>query len=502
MSARVDMAVSLVALFEGTGIIVPDLAVTDITTNSSGAVRDGMFLACRGMRSHGLHYLDEAIAAGAAVVAWEPAPGVTAPDLPAGVVGVEVPDLRQRLGTVADRFFNYPSAELAVTGVTGTNGKSTTACLVAQALTALGQPAGYMGTLGFGVGPALEPSALTTPGCVEVHRRLRSMADRGASQVVMEVSSHALDQRRVDGVRFETAALTNLSRDHLDYHGDMARYAAAKARLFTDSGIRTAVLNVGDAYVAELARRVSGAGDSAEVLSVALVGTEERPGAAARLIGRLTGTHAAGIGVHLSGDFGDAILDSALWGRFNAENLVVATGILLARGFGLDRAVGALRECVAPPGRMELIRADRGPAVVVDYAHTPDALGKALDAVRDHTGGRVWCVFGCGGDRDRGKRAQMGAVAGELADHVVVTDDNPRDEDPEAIIADILGGTTRPLRVIRDRGDAIGFAIRAAGANDAVLIAGKGHESTQLLDGRARRFSDAQAARAALGRVA
>ncbi len=503
MSASLDMTASLVKLFSGTGIAVPDLDISDITTNSSCAVRGGMFLACGGLRTHGLDYLDEAIGAGVTVVAWEPGPGLSAPELPAGVVGVAVPGLRERLGTLADRFFGAPSAELFITGVTGTNGKSTTAWLVAQALTALDQTAGYMGTLGFGVGPAaLEPSELTTPDCIEVHRRLRSMADLGARQVVMEVSSHALDQRRVDGVRFQTAALTNLSRDHLDYHGDMAHYAASKARLFIGSGIRTAVLNVGDAYGSELARRVTGARDAVEVLGVALVGTEERSGAKARLIGRLTGTHAAGLGIHLTGDFGDAVLESALWGRFNAENLVVATGILLAQGFELGAAVGALRECVAPPGRMELIRAGRGPAVIVDYAHTPDALGKALAAVREHTRGRIWCVFGCGGGRDRGKRPQMGAVAAELADHVVVTDDNPRDEDPDAIIGAIMGGATRPLRVIRDRGDAIGFAIRSASAADAVLIAGKGHESTQLSGGHARRFSDAQAARAALGRVA
>jgi len=500
MTGSHEWRMTLPSLFAGMDVAAPDVSVADITTSSRRAVRDGLFLACRGRRSHGLNFSADAIDAGVAAIAWEPGPGIDAPNLPDTVVGMAVPALRDRLGTLADRFFRGPSTELTVTGITGTNGKTTTAWLTMQALARLGETAGYMGTLGFGVGPELEPSHLTTPGCVEVHRRLRRLADEGARHVVMEVSSHALDQRRVDGVRFRTAVLTNLTRDHLDYHGDMARYADAKARLFIGSGIRTAVINVGDAYGAELARRLSG---SPKFVTVALVDTDVRTPDNARLIGHLRGAHADGIGLRLTGDFGEAMLDSSLWGRFNAENLLVAAGILLAHDFELDAAVAALGGCIAPAGRMELIRgSERLPTVVVDYAHTPDALGKALEAVREHTRGRVWCVFGCGGDRDRGKRARMGAIAAELSDHAVVTDDNPRDEDPVAIIADILGGAARELKVIRDRGAAIDHAIRSAGANDSVLIAGKGHESVQLTRGEARQFSDAKAARAALGRVA
>jgi len=508
MSARVERSMAVADLFAGMGVAPPDtanagVAVSDITTNSHRAVTGGMFIACLGRRSHGLEFLADAVAGGATVVAWEPCAGVEPPELPANVIGIVVPGLPDKLGALADRFFGSPSAELAVTGITGTNGKSTTAYLAAQALTALGESAGYMGTLGFGLGADLEPSALTTPGCVEVHRRLRRLADAGAGHVVMEVSSHGLDQRRVDGVRFRAAALTSISRDHLDYHGDMERYAEAKARLFIGSGIETAVVNIGDAFGAELASRLTGAQEAAELLSVALVDTQSRSGTDARLLGRLLGARAEGIGLRFTGDFGEATLDSPLWGRFNAENLVVATGVLLAHGFALEAAVGSLRDCVAPPGRMQLIRGGESrPTVIVDYAHTPDALGKALEAVREHTAGQVWCVFGCGGDRDRGKRAQMGAVAAESADHTVVTDDNPRDEDPRAIVADILSGAAGRPEVIHDRGDAISHAIRAAGANDAVLIAGKGHESVQLIGREARRFSDARAARAALGRVA
>jgi len=508
----------LAELFADLNVAIPDDAgarrIVDITVDSRCAQRGGLFMACAGLRTHGLAHLADTLDAGVAAVAWEPGAAVAEPELPTDVVGIAVPALGTHLGLLADRFFDAPSAALTVTGVTGTNGKSTTAWLAAQALTALGRAAGYMGTLGYGVlaggeGVALQASSLTTPGCVDVHRRLRHMLDAGAEHVVMEVSSHALDQGRVNGVRFDVAALTNISRDHLDYHGDMDRYAEAKARLFVDTGIRAAVINIGDARGAELAARCIDMRDSAEVLTVALVDTDAPDGPDARLIGRLVGAHTDGIGVRFSGDFGTAILDSSLWGRFNAENLVVATGMLLAQGVSLGAAVGALRESAAPAGRMELVRGEPDqPIVVVDYAHTPDALSEAIQATREHVAGQVWCVFGCGGDRDRGKRAQMGAVAAEFADHAVITDDNPRDEDPAAIVADIRSGLNSQsnpssrVEVIRERRDAISHAIRSAGANDAVLIAGKGHEAVQVIGEHARPFSDRDAARTALGGVA
>jgi len=512
----------LAELFAGMNVAIPAEAGTrqvfDLTVDSRRTVRGGLFMACAGSRTHGLAHLDGALGAGAAAVAWEPGEGVAEPELPVGVVGLAVPGLEAHVGILADRFFGSPSATLTVTGVTGTNGKSTTAWLAAHAITALGRESGYMGTLGFGVcspdaDARLQPSSLTTPGCVEVHRRLRKMLDAGAEQVVMEVSSHALDQGRVDGVRFDVAALTNISRDHLDYHGDMDCYAEAKARLFIGTGVRTAVINTGDVRGAELAARLNGMRDGAEVLTVALVDTpldgSGQDGPDARLIGHLIGAHTDGIGIRFTGDFGEATLDSPLWGRFNAENLVVTTGMLLAQGVSLDAAVGALRAVAAPAGRMELVRgAPDQPIVVVDYAHTPDALGAAIRATREHIAGQVWCVFGCGGDRDRGKRAQMGAVAAELADRTVITDDNPRNEDPATIIADIQSGVnaqenlTAPMEVIRERGDAISFAIRSAGVNDAVLIAGKGHEAMQVIGDDVRPFSDCDAARMALGGVA
>ena len=420
-------------LFAGMDLVVPDVMVTDIASNSRDVAPGGLFLACSGGNRHGLEFLSQALDAGIRAVAWEPAHGIESPALPPEVVGIRVTGLRARLGVIADRYFSTPSADVEVTGITGTNGKTTTAYLVTQALNRLGMTAGYMGTLGYGIGADLQPSALTTPGCITMHRRLRELGDAGAQRVIAEISSHALDQHRVDSVRFQVVSLTNLSRDHLDYHGSMKKYAETKARLFAGNGIRAAVLNVGDRFGAEMAGRLELGPD---LISVAVVDTDiGTPDA--RLRGRLVGHCAAGIGLQLSGDFGEALLESPLWGQFNAENLAMAVGILLANGVDFVAAVDALKFSVAPPGRMELIRSgntrNTRPTVIVDFAHTPDGLSKALETARQHTAGKVWCVFGCGGNRDQGKRHSMGAIAALLADRMIVTDDNPRDEDPRKI---------------------------------------------------------------------
>jgi UDP-N-acetylmuramoyl-L-alanyl-D-glutamate--2,6-diaminopimelate ligase len=417
--------------------------------------------------------------------------------LPAGVVNIAVPALRDRLGEVANRFFARPSEALEVSGITGTNGKTTTAWLVAQAIGHLGGSAGYLGTLGhgqIGLGEAgqLRPAALTTPDCISFHRQLRELADAGAGYAVAEVSSHALDQDRVAGVRFATVAFTNLTHDHLDYHPNFAAYGAAKARLFA-VGADTAVINLDDAFGRELAGRLPA--------RTRLVGVTLRDAAGAALHGTLAGVAPEGLVLELRNGAQSARLSSSLWGSFNAENLLVAAGILMANGWSLDESAVALGRVVAPPGRMERVPVAPGqPAVLVDFAHTPDALRKALAAVREHCAGEVWCVFGCGGDRDRGKRATMGAVAVNGADRVIVTDDNPRSEDPQQIIADILSNISSldRLQVVPDRGDAIARAIRLAGPGDAVLIAGKGHETVQITGQTRRPFSDVAVATAAL----
>lgn len=490
----------LTDLFRDCGVDAPAVCVQGLSASSRRLAPGSLFLACAGQRQHGLKYLDQALAAGAIAVAWEPAAGVVAPELPAGMPALEVPGLGRLQGRLAERFFGSPSRDLRVTGITGTNGKTTVASLVVQALETCGQAAAYSGTLGHGRLATLAPSALTTPGSIELQHRLRQFADSGAEHAVVEVSSHALDQGRVDGVSFAVSALTNISRDHLDYHGDMDHYAAAKARLFLDYAAPTAVINLGDERARQIHARLPAGTDA---ITVALVAGGDAP-PAARLLGRLTATRRDGIGLGLSGDFGTALLDSPLWGEFNAENLVMAAGILLGHGLPLDKAATALSVAVAPPGRLERVsRPGSGPAVIVDFAHTPDALSQALRAVRAHNDGQLWCVFGCGGERDAGKRASMGAVATALADQVLLTDDNPRDEDPDAIIAAIRSGMTTDARVqvMRDRAEAIRFAVRRAGQRDAVLIAGKGHEAVQIVAGRSRVFSDQQTARDALGQT-
>lgn len=466
-----------------------DRAVTDISLDSRRITPGALFLAVPGARSHGLQHAAAAASAGAACVAWEPGGGLGAPRLPEGCAAFPVPGLRARLGEIADRFFGAPSRCIDVVGITGTNGKTTCAHLVAGALERVGRRAGLVGTLGSGPVGALRPSRLTTPDVVEVHRALADLAGLGLRAVAMEVSSHALDQGRVDGVRYAVAAFTNLSRDHLDYHPSMAAYGAAKARLFLEHAPRVSVINALDAFGSELAARLP-----ADARRVVLT-TQEGPGAAGETRLRLAGVEALanGLALALDGDCGQVALRSPLLGAFNAENLAVAFGVLLALDVAPDEAAVALGALRAPAGRMEAFAdAARNVLAVVDYAHTPDALGKALTALRRHCRGRLWCVFGCGGDRDRGKRPEMGRIAEQLADELVVTDDNPRSEDGVAIVADILGGLQDPgcARVERDRAAAIRQALGAAQSGDVVLVAGKGHEEFQLVGDEQRPFSD------------
>jgi UDP-N-acetylmuramoyl-L-alanyl-D-glutamate--2,6-diaminopimelate ligase len=397
--------------------------------------------------------------------------------------------MRGRLGAIADRFFGAPSARLAIAGVTGTNGKTTCAWLVACALQRLGITAAYTGTLGSGLPPAVRTGSHTTPDVLSVHRQLALLSAAGATHVAMEVSSHALDQGRVDGVRMRIAAFTNLSRDHLDYHDTMERYAAAKARLFVLPGIEHAVINVDDAA----GRAFAAALPQGVALTAVGAGAGVRHGAPRHVVARRVASAIAGLEVEVETHAGPVRLESPLVGDFNVENLLVVLGVLLAFDVPLADAALALASVGAPPGRMEaFVAPGGGPLAIVDYAHTPDALAKALNAARHHCRGRLTVVFGCGGDRDPGKRADMGAIAERLADHVIVTDDNPRGESPAAIVAMILAGMRRPdlVRVEHDRRAAIEAAHSAAGTGDVVLIAGKGHEEYQQTGAERRHFSD------------
>jgi UDP-N-acetylmuramoyl-L-alanyl-D-glutamate--2,6-diaminopimelate ligase len=497
------MTVALTWLLEGIAALpASEARVTDVTLNSREVQAGSLFLALAGGRDHGLKYAAEACARGARAVLWEPDLTVAPPTLPAGVFAAPVPGLRFLAGRIADRFFGRPSSNLRIVGITGTNGKTTSAYLLAQCLEKLGMAAAYIGTIGFGRPASLAQPTHTTPDAISVHRILSQLKSSGVRAVAMEVSSHALDQGRVSGVQFDTAAFTNLTRDHLDYHGSMANYGGAKKKLLLLPDLKHIVINVGDAFGREFAQQYSGAA----ALTAVWVGAGESGWLANRQV------HAAalrpnsqGIALDVDGTFGKIALNTRLMGRFNAENSLIVIACLLSLGFGLREAAQALETCEAAPGRMEVVNvgASGQPTAVVDYAHTPDALEKALAAAREHCAGTLWVIFGCGGDRDPGKRPLMGAIADDLADEIIVTDDNPRSEDPQAITQAILAGIKKhTARIINDRGAAIAAGVRGAGPHDLVLIAGKGHEDYQIYGASRRSFSDRHEALKYLGAAA
>lgn len=490
---------SLAELLAGIAIAPADVHVTDLTLDSRTVTPGGLFLACRGITSHGLRYLDRALAAGARAVLWEPGQGIDAPRLPESTFGLAVPGLRSQVGRIADRFFAAPSARIRIAGVTGTNGKTTCCWLLAQALDASGRRAAYAGTLGVGPTTALRRTTLTTPDCVSVHRELSDLRALGVRFLGMEVSSHALAQERVNGVRFDTAVFTNLSRDHLDYHKTMDAYAEAKARLLRLPEVVHRVINMGDAQGRRLAAVLP---PSVPVTAVWTGSGAYRESSDAFVQARSVLAASRGLEVAFDSSWGAGKISSRLIGDFNAENLIAVLAVLLLWEVPLADAVRALDSATAPAGRMETFGGRDGrPLVVVDYAHSPDALAKALRAARKHCRGQLWCVFGCGGDRDPGKRPMMGSIAAELADQIILTDDNPRTEDPQSIVNAILDGIAdrERVRVIRARASAIATALSEAKGDDVALIAGKGHEDYQIYGTGSQPFSDRVEVERALG---
>lgn len=459
-----------------------------LTADSRKAAAGVAFAAYPGSARDGREFIAQAIANGATAVLWEREhyqwdPAWNLPNL-------AVDGLRARIGEIAACVHGDPSAQLNLIGVTGTNGKTSVSHWIAQSLSLLGTPCAVIGTLGNGLPNKLAPSANTTPDAIELQAMLAGYLKAGAAACAMEVSSHGLHQGRVNGCQFKVAVLTNLTRDHLDYHGSMEAYAAAKSTLFVWPQLETAVLNLDDEFGLSLMRTTS----ASKVLGYG----ETRGDVRAEVI-RVSHN---GLHLKLNTPWGRSEIDASLLGRFNADNLMAALCALLASGVDLDSACRALGRVSPPAGRMQTLGGNGLPLVVVDYAHTPDALTKVLGTLREtirQGEGRVLCVFGCGGNRDKGKRPLMGAVASNGADRVYVTSDNPRLEEPEAIIDDILEGmdpantSTEP-----DRARAIFEAIGAAGPQDIVLIAGKGHEDYQDAGGEKRPFSDFDTARKAL----
>ena len=484
---------TLAALLSGLAD-APACPLLGIASDSRNLAEGFLFLACAGSGSHGLDYLDDAINAGIAALAFDSTTATSAPR-DVGVPVIPVADLRGKLGEIANRFYGRPSEQISVIGVTGTNGKTTVAWLIAQCQHLLGQRCGYAGTLGFGIDELEGVGGMTTPDVVELHRRLAGFRDHDASSAAIEISSHALAQNRIDGVRFDTALFTNLSRDHLDYHGNMRAYGEAKASLFLHCNPRHRIVNLDSEFGTQLASRCD-----PDVLTVSTHFdrvANGRPYVFVRsVVAKETGSE-----ISVRSSWGDGHLSLPLPGDFNVANAVIVLALLLNQGVEMQDASEVLSQVNAPPGRMQRVPASSaGPSVYVDYAHTPGALEAAIRALRPHCRGRLWCVFGCGGDRDRGKRPVMAKLVQRRADEVVITNDNPRSEEPASIIADIVSGLSNEDRatVIEDRAAAIAWTISNADSADVILIAGKGHENYQLIGDERRDFSDFGAASANL----
>lgn len=476
----------------------PAIEIRDISSDSRSLKPGDLFLACGGASSHGLDYVADAVTAGVAAIAWDSSTA-EGPAAEVGVPMIAVPDLAQHLGEIANRFYARPADAVKVVGVTGTNGKTTVAWLIAQCCEHLGETCGYLGTLGAGVGEVTGGEGMTTPGAIELHRTLADFRDARAGWAAIEVSSHALAQSRIDGVTFDTVVFTNLSRDHLDYHGSMRRYAEAKARLFLDYPARHRIVNLDSEFGAELAARCG-----QQVVTVSTRFDRVANGGPYVFV-RSVVARSDGSQVRVASSWGDGEFHLPLPGDFNVANAVIVLAAMLVHGVPLRQACETLGSVSAPPGRMERVPGAEGlPAVYIDYAHSPEALDVVLRALRQHCSGRLWCVFGCGGDRDAGKRPQMGRVAEKRADSIVITNDNPRTEAPGDIIDGILEGFAAPgeATVIEDRAAAIAWTIDRARPDDIILVAGKGHEDYQLIGSKSIDFSDFGAALANLDRRA
>jgi len=480
---QLNSTVTLTELMQGFAT-APDIAISGIASDTRELGPGYLFLACGGIKSHGLEYAGQAIEAGAAAIAYDASTATVIPDVNLPLIAVD--DLRGRLGEIANRYFDYPSHAVRVIGVTGTNGKTTVAWLIAQCLQRLGRPSGYVGTLGYGMSDVDVAEGMTTPDVIELHRRLAVFRDAGANYAAIEVSSHALAQQRINGVSVDSALFTNLSRDHLDYHGDMQAYAEAKASLFLDAGPARQIVNMDTDFGTQLASRC---GPDAITVSTNF---DRVANGGPYVFVRSVVAKEDGSEVTIRSSWGDGSAFLPLLGDFNVANAVMVLAFLLSAGVPFDEASAALSQVTAPPGRMQRVAVGSGPEVYVDYAHTPNALEVTLRALRPHCPGELWCVFGCGGDRDSGKRPLMARAAERLADRIVVTSDNPRSEDAGDVITAIVDGFTDQERatIIEDRAAAIAWAIGNAAVEDVVLLAGKGHENYQLIGNQRRDFSD------------
>lgn len=479
--------------------------------SDSRRVRPGdVFFAYPGEAGDGRAFIGAAIAQGAAAVVYEERDFAWDPSWQ--VPHLALPNLKKNAGPIAHACHGMPDAAMFTVGVTGTNGKTSCAVWLGQAMARLGDTTAVIGTLGVGLfkeraEPEFDVTGYTTPDAVLLAEKLAAMRDAGASALAIEVSSIGLEQGRALGMHFDVALFTNLTRDHLDYHGDMASYEAAKTKLFEWPGLKAAVLNLDDPAGHRLVAHLQAANAGLPLMGYTLHDRAAQPDIIGVVMLRASQfkNRNSGTDFHLDSPYGGATVKTQLVGHFNISNALAVFGALMAKGVALRAAVDAIEALTPAPGRMQRVGGQEAPMVVIDYAHTPDALEKTLLTLRQvarERGGQLWCVFGCGGDRDPGKRPQMGAIA-QIAEHVLVTSDNPRSEEASAIIAQIVAGmdAAHPqstFQAIEDRAAAILSAVKHAAKPDVILLAGKGHEPYQEIKGRKMPFSDADHAALAL----
>ena len=469
-----------------------DINITGLSLDSREVKENYLFIAIKGETVNGIEFINNAIEKGAAAVLWEADATVdaikinwrkTTSDINVPIIAIE--NLSQLTGEFADCFYGNPSEQISVCGITGTNGKTSCADFIAQMMS-VDAPCGVMGTLGSGLYPELKETGFTTPDAITCHQWLADIKSNNAKFAVMEVSSHALIQGRVNGIRFDSAVFTNLSRDHLDFHGDMESYAKAKSKLFRTVGLQNAIINVDD----EAGRNI--ADDLASNVHCVRYGLDKtfNPD----VYGSEIKLDQNGLSMKVSTPWGEGQLSAPVIGDFNASNLLAVLSVMLLQGIEFNEALKRLTTIKSVAGRMQRFVSDNTPLVIVDFAHTPDALKQALTSLRQHTKNNLWCVFGCGGDRDKGKRPLMGRIAEDKADYIVLTNDNPRSEVAAEIIKDIKSGIQNVTNVTieQDRHAAIHFAISQAKAGDVVLIAGKGHENYQIIGDTKYPFNDAE----------
>ncbi len=459
----------------------PEIEITGLTLDSRHVKPGDLFFAFQGMAFDGRKFIPEALQKGAAAILTDDTKKYSSP-----IFSIE--NLSQKIGEIASRFFHEPSREMKVIGVTGTNGKTSCTHFLASSLSKLNHPCGIIGTLGNGLYGKLAETNLTTPDGITLQKLLADFLKQNAKHVAMEVSSHSLDQGRVNGIEFSIGIFTNLTRDHLDYHGSMENYGSAKRKLFEFSSLKSAVINADDAFGKKLIENFSDKKNiyayslkkSAALKNVSLIYADE-------IQSRNAGTY-----FKIFSPWGSGECFLPLIGNFNISNALAVFTTLCLLEIPFEKNLELISQLNSVPGRMQTWGGDSHPLVVVDYAHTPDALEKVLIALKEHTEGKVYCVFGCGGDRDKGKRPMMASIAEKYADFIIVTDDNPRHENPEAIVKDLQQGFSRikPL-VEHNREKAIQTAIKNASKKDCILIAGKGAEAYQIVGDEKRAFSDA-----------